>query len=468
MLVCHEHKDTSDNKKVLKEFKDRYLQEFGENLPASFKNITMHSQANFVGIESEDDPNNRGIFMLQTIKIKGQNFNIFYDSGCSDLICKKSAINRLAKLGRATQIKPGPITISGVGDTQTVCEDGIYTVSLPLANGGDAVMQGLCLDKVTGDFPKFSLKNAEKTIRNHYQKSGGDFGELPCLPSKVGGEVDIMVGVKYLKYFPEQIFSLPTGLTIYNAAFNNYDGSKGVIAGPHASFTKDWEQVGQMAYSYNVRPEFPQFQAGNVATQLEEVEILKDTSLESKLSPTPTARAGVNIGGNAPCMRLNDAYIDRQIENIIQSPVYGGNPGAQPCSELSQLYLVKARTNHPKHTSAKKQGVNRFRLYSYSPQLDKCEIPHEESNPIITGSVVKTHSKQENPSFRTICPYCIAGGAPFLGKSVSEPVIYMCIACWILFPLPWPIVLLFIICQSYCPIMAYLPYWTGRPPSGHV
>ena len=221
-------------------------------------------------------------------------------------------------------------------------------------------------------------------------------------------------------------------------------------------------------HTLNVRPQFPQFQAGNVATQLEEVEILKDTSLESKLPPTPTARAGVNIGGNAPCMRLNDAYIDRQIENIIQSPVYGGNPGAHPCSELSQLYLVKARTNHPKHTSAKKQGVNRFRLYSYSPQLDKCEIPHEESNPIITGSVVKTHSKQENPSFRTICPYCIAGGAPFLGKSVSEPVIYMCIACWILFPLPWPIVLLFIICQSYCPIMAYLPYWTGRPPSGHV
>ena len=86
--------------------------------------------------------------------------------------------------------------------------------------------------------------------------------------------MDIMVGVKYLKYFPEQIFRLPTGLTIYNAAFNNYDGSKGVIAGPHASFTKDWEQVGQMAYSYNVRPEFPQFQSGIVVTQYHTVTCL--------------------------------------------------------------------------------------------------------------------------------------------------------------------------------------------------
>ena len=136
VLVCDKHKNSSDNAKLLKEFKDRYLQEFGENLPASFKNITMHSQANFVGIASEDDPNNRGIFMLQTIKIKGQHFNIFYDNGCSDLICKKSAIDRLTQLGRATQVQPGPITISGVGDTQTVCENGIYTVSLPLASGG--------------------------------------------------------------------------------------------------------------------------------------------------------------------------------------------------------------------------------------------------------------------------------------------------------------------------------------------
>ena len=123
------------------------------------------------------------------------------------------------------------------------------------------------------------------------------------MPSNVGGEVDIMVGVKYLKYFPEQIFRLPTGLTIYNVAFNNYDGSKGVIAGPHASFTKDWEQVGQMAYSYNVRPEFPQFQAGIVVTQLEEGEILKDTTLKSRLPPTPTSRAGVSIGGNTPFIR---------------------------------------------------------------------------------------------------------------------------------------------------------------------
>ena len=147
--------------------------------------------------------------MLQTVKIKDQNFNIFYDSGCSDLICNKSAIDRLTQLGKATLVEPGPINISGVGDTRTVCENGIYNVSLPLGSGGEALMQDLCLNKVTGVFPTFSLKKAEKDIKNHYKKSGGDVGKLPRLPSKVGGEVDIMIGVKYLKYFPEKVYKLP-------------------------------------------------------------------------------------------------------------------------------------------------------------------------------------------------------------------------------------------------------------------
>ena len=49
-------------------------------------------------------------------------------------------------------------------------------------------------------------------------------------------EVDIMIGVQYLKYFPKEIFRTEAGLTLYSSPFKSVDGSRGVVAGPHPSF----------------------------------------------------------------------------------------------------------------------------------------------------------------------------------------------------------------------------------------
>ena len=47
-----------------------------------------------------------------------------------------------------------------------------------------------------------------------------------------------MIGMKYFRYHPEKIFSLPSGLTIFRSWFRNPDGSRGVIGGPHKLFTE--------------------------------------------------------------------------------------------------------------------------------------------------------------------------------------------------------------------------------------
>ena len=104
-------------------------------------------------------------------------FNLFYDSGCGDLVCKKSAIDRLASLGRTSREIPGPVTLSGVGDKKTISQDGIYKITLRLWDGKEVSMSGVCLDKVTAGFPTSTLKSAEKDIREHHQKFGGDLME---------------------------------------------------------------------------------------------------------------------------------------------------------------------------------------------------------------------------------------------------------------------------------------------------
>ena len=92
------------------------------------------------------------IFMFQTIEIENEKFNIFYDSGCGDLCVSRTAVDRLIKLNRAKQVAKGPLIIARVGDVKSVCEDGAYCITLPLENGGEATMSGLCITRVTGEF----------------------------------------------------------------------------------------------------------------------------------------------------------------------------------------------------------------------------------------------------------------------------------------------------------------------------
>ena len=61
---------------------------------------------------------------------------------------------------------------------------------------------------------------------------------LPKLPSSVGADVHLMIGVKYLRYHPRIIFQLPSGLAIHESVFVNADGGSGVMVGPQQVFTK--------------------------------------------------------------------------------------------------------------------------------------------------------------------------------------------------------------------------------------
>ena len=64
-----------------------------------------------------------------------------------------------------------------------------------------------------------------------------DEHSIPQFPKHVGGETDIMIGIQYQKYFPVEILRLPSGLALYESKFVGEDGTRGIIAGPHPSFT---------------------------------------------------------------------------------------------------------------------------------------------------------------------------------------------------------------------------------------
>ena len=99
------------------------------------------------------------------------------------MVIKISAVDKVAGVGRAIQILSGPLEITGVGDKKSVWDDGVYSVSLPLYNGQNAILSGLCMPKITADFPFYALHDVEKDIRNKCKL----VKRLPNLPSQVGG-----------------------------------------------------------------------------------------------------------------------------------------------------------------------------------------------------------------------------------------------------------------------------------------
>ena len=140
---------------------------------------------------------------------------------------------------RASKEFSGPVTLGGVGNAQITSSHGTYQVKLPLFNGNDAVLSRVCLDQITVEFPKYPLKGqVEADVRSGYISNGKDPKYLPKLPAFVGGHTDFMIGVKYLRYYPEKVFQLPSGLAIYKSWFKNADGTSGVIGGPHRVFTE--------------------------------------------------------------------------------------------------------------------------------------------------------------------------------------------------------------------------------------
>ena len=167
-----------------------------------------------------------------------------FDDGCGDGCFKKDAVDILKKLGRARCTYPAQCALEGVGGHTSIAPHGRFAIKLPLHDGTEVEMEGICLDKVTGNFPSYPLDEVEKDLHQAYEAADGDVDDLPRLYSEVGGETDIMIGSKYLKYFPEKTFALDNGFTLYESYFSSPDGSRGVVCGPHRFFSDFNRQSG--------------------------------------------------------------------------------------------------------------------------------------------------------------------------------------------------------------------------------
>ena len=90
------------------------------------------------------------IYIMQTIKVEQDERSLFYDTGCCDMVSRYAAIKPIGK--RASKEFSGPVTLGGVGNAQITSSHGTYQVKLPIFNGNDVVLSGVCLDQSEWSF----------------------------------------------------------------------------------------------------------------------------------------------------------------------------------------------------------------------------------------------------------------------------------------------------------------------------
>ena len=283
------------NIQLLEEYKNKFIytlksvEDFSKNIKLSFISCFKSSVIDTVEQQDDDDiiVTDDSIYLLQIIEIDGEKFTIFFDNGCSHMVCRYEAILRLGN--RATQLIEGSKSLEGVGGVTTSTDHGEFLIRLPLHNGKNAVMTGICLEKVTCEFPMYRLNgDVEKDIHDGYKAAGGNVSDLPSLRSSVGGGADIMIGAKYLRHFPKIMFALESGLSIYESPFVSSDGSRGVVCGPHKTFNCIPKPVGWCSASF-YSDEYTAYRARTQFCPVQEPKVLEIVD-DVTMNPTPEER----------------------------------------------------------------------------------------------------------------------------------------------------------------------------------
>ena len=110
ILVREEHRNDPENLNLLTQYKKDNIFSLMSDLPVFTKSIRINFHCDCINssykcnvVDDPEEVTESSVYILQTISISGENFNIFFDTGCVKE-CKKEAISRLEHINKASSI----------------------------------------------------------------------------------------------------------------------------------------------------------------------------------------------------------------------------------------------------------------------------------------------------------------------------------------------------------------------------
>ena len=168
----------------------------------------MRRNAKKRGAELHDVPDGNSMFILAALKGKTEPVLTFLDSGCSDAVFRHDIPgNQLA----GVCINEGPITCTGVGNIQLNARQE-WIVKFKKKDGNVQLVKGLSLDAVCAPMPTVNTIHAVAELKK--SDPSNSILQNCCVPAVIGGDVGVILGIRYNNIGPKAIHSLASGLTI--------------------------------------------------------------------------------------------------------------------------------------------------------------------------------------------------------------------------------------------------------------
>ena len=264
MTMCEWHvkKNKDNEEEFIKTLDQSMLPKAGARF---FFNSSLYSLApenevsSLLNVDSKGctvlpDVNEPPIYMMQYIGTESNPLLGFYDSGCMGAALS----NRAYSILDTENVRPGPTTLNVAGGEEITIEYGEERFTLPL-NGSKtrATITGLRLASITNKFPLWELQDAWDELNSAYKGANPAREDLPKTEKSIRGrQVDLMIGIRYLKYYPQPLFNLPRGLSVYRALFQGVGGLQGVLGGVHKSWRQALESAQTLGYQAYVTAEY--------------------------------------------------------------------------------------------------------------------------------------------------------------------------------------------------------------------
>ena len=132
------------------------------------------------------------------------------------------------------RISHGPIPVT-VASGKEIMASGEWGALIPLADNSFQAVRELSMEKVVGQMPDYKLR----PVLAEMKKGAVDNKLLQSMkiPAKLGGEIEVLLSIRYLRIMLKPVHQLPCGLTVYQYVLKPFkDREKAVIGGTLQAF----------------------------------------------------------------------------------------------------------------------------------------------------------------------------------------------------------------------------------------
>ena len=179
-------------------------------------------------------PNSPAVYIMQWIRIGESNCLCFFDTGANINMIDGA----MAEREGVTVISQAVSVLKTVGGKEVTTDYGRYKLNIgPDTEGQSHGLECHGMSDVAGPFEKHSLDAINAELMSHPMYS--EMAVKPRLPEYVGGaKVNLLLGIT-LKVLPKYLFTLESGVNVFQSPFTDIFKSNICYAGTHQSFEKN-------------------------------------------------------------------------------------------------------------------------------------------------------------------------------------------------------------------------------------